>query len=158
MLAFEDFPAGLVRDLGRKHVTREEVLSFAREFDPQPFHLDEAAARASILGGLAASGWHSCAMMMRLLYDGCLKETASLGSPGLEEVKWLKPVLVGDTIQATMKVLDARVSRSKPHVGILRILYEVTNQKGETVMTWDGVQLVRTRAGIAADADGAPDR
>jgi acyl dehydratase len=145
MLVLEDFHVGQKRELGKRLVTREDVLAFAREFDPQPFHLDENAAKASILGGLAASGWHTCALLMRLLYDGLLKDAASLGSPGLEEVKWLKPVLAGDTISARMTVREVRVSKSKPGVGILRVLYEATNSKGETVMTWDGVQLIATR-------------
>lgn len=158
MLAYEDFPVGHERELGQKLVTAEEVIAFAREFDPQPFHLDEAAAKASLLGGLAASGWHSCAMLMRLLCDGLLKDTASLGSPGLEEVRWLKPVLVGDTISARMKVTEARLSQSRPGVGILRVLYEVRNGKGEVVMTWDGLQLLATRASLEPSPAGAVKR
>jgi acyl dehydratase len=149
MLHFEDFPVGHVRLFGDKLVTAEEIVAFARLYDPQPFHLDAAAGKASILGGLAASGWHTCAMLMRMICDAFLTDAASLGSPGLEEVRWLKPVLAGDRLSARLEVREARVSRSKPGVGILRVVYEVVNQRGEAVMTWDCTQFLATREAAA---------
>ena len=98
MLYFEDFPPGDVRESPPRAVTREEIVAFAREFDPQPFHLEENAARRSIYGGLLASGWHTCAIHMRLMWDTFLRDTASLGSPGVDEIRWVKPVRPGDTL------------------------------------------------------------
>ena len=114
---WEDFPAGLVRDIGSFAVTREAVLAFAHEFDPQPFHTDDEAAQASLFGGLCASGWHTCAMAMRLMCDSYLLEAASLGSPGIETLRWLKPVFPGDTL-----VADGTVSgRARAGRGIGRV-------------------------------------
>jgi acyl dehydratase len=143
MLHFHDFPLGHSGTLPSKLVTRNEVIAFATEFDPQPMHLDEAAAAASLLGGIAASGWHTCAMLMRMMCDGFLLDTASMGSPGLKEVRWLKPVLPGDTLQATWIVTEARVSASDPKRGILTLFYEVTRQSdGASVMTGEYVHFV----------------
>ena len=146
MLHFSSFPPGHTGTLPPKTVTRDEVLAFAREFDPQPMHLDEAAAAKSLLGGIAASGWHSCAMLMRMICDGFLLDTASMGSPGLEEVRWMKPVMPGDVLTATYTVKEARLSKSRPDMGIVRMLYEMKRQDGETVMTWDCTHFV----GVAA--------
>jgi acyl dehydratase len=126
-------------------VTREEIVAFAREFDPQPFHVDEAAAAGTIYGGLIASGWHTIALYMRLMWDSYLKDTASLGSPGVDEVRWLKPVRPGDTLRARFTVLDAVPSRSKPDRGIVRSLSEVFNQHGEVVMTLRGLGMFGRR-------------
>ena len=131
---FDDFAAGTSLDLGSKTVTEEEILRFAHEFDPQPFHVDQAAAAASIFGGLIASGWHTCALTMRLLVDGLLLKSASLGSPGVEQIRWLLPVRPGDTLSARVTVLESRPSQSKPDRGTLKIRTEVTNQRGELVM------------------------
>lgn len=144
-LYWEDFPEGFIGTLGPKQVTREEIIAFAAEFDPQPFHLDEAAAKDTMLGGLAASGWHTCAMLMRMMCDGYLLRAMSLGSPGLDEVKWLRPVRAGDTLTATYTVREARPSGSRPFVGICKIFYEVINQEGEPVMTWDCTQFFSRR-------------
>ena len=130
----EDFEVGETLELGSCHVTREEILEFARRYDPQPFHVDEAAARQSIYGGLIASGWHTTAMLMRLLVDG-MAGVNSMGSPGTDEIRWLKPVRPGDTLTARAVVLDVVPSRSKPDRGHMRAAYEVFNQKGEKVMT-----------------------
>ncbi len=130
----EDFEVGETLELGSCHVTREEILEFARRYDPQPFHVDEAAARRSIYGGLIASGWHTTAMLMRLLVDG-MAGVNSMGSPGTDEIRWLKPVRPGDTLTARAVVLDVVPSRSKPDRGHMRASYEVFNQKGEKVMT-----------------------
>jgi acyl dehydratase len=130
----EDFEVGQTFELGSCRVTREEILEFARRYDPQPFHVDEQAARRSIYGGLIASGWHTTAMLMRLLVDD-IAGAASMGSPGTDEIRWLTPVRPGDTLTARGLVLDVVPSRSKPDRGHIRVAYEVFNQKGEKVMT-----------------------
>jgi acyl dehydratase len=142
---WEDFSVGKVIDLGTRAVPREEILEFARRYDPQPFHTDEEAAKNSIYGGLIASGWHTCAMMMRLLYDGVLKHAASLGSPGVDNVRWLKPVRPGDTLRAQMTVTEARASTSKPDRGFIKSKWEVFNQRDELVMTMEGMGMYRRR-------------
>ena len=135
---WEDLVVGRVLALGSKAVTRDETLAFAQQFDPQPFHLDDAAAEASLFKRLSASGWHTCAMTMRLMCDGYLNDSASLGSPGIDELRWLKPVCPGDTISAEMTVLEARVMNSKPHVGLVLSRWRVFNQADEDVMTMQG--------------------
>ena len=145
MQHFEDFPVGREAAFGDRLVTGEEIVTFARAFDPQPFHLDEAAGRASMLGGLATSGWHACGLLMRMICDAYLNDTAGLGSPGIKEVRWLKPILAGDRLSARMKVREARRSASRPGLGILQVDYALLNQRGETVMTWDCTQLMRCR-------------
>jgi acyl dehydratase len=132
---WEDFDEGLTMEFGPKKVEREEVIRFAREFDPQPFHLSEEAGKASLFGGLAASGWHTASMVMRLMCDGFILDSSSLGSPGLEGLKWLKPVMVGDEIRARLRVLGKRPMKSKPHVGLVHNLWEAVNQRDEVVMT-----------------------
>jgi acyl dehydratase len=126
-------------------VTRDEIVDFAREFDPQPFHLDEVAAGRSIYGGLLASGWHTCAIHMRLMWDTFLKDTASLGSPGIDEIRWVLPVRPGDTLRARFTVVEAIPSRSKPDRGIVRSVSEVFNQHGEVVMTLRGLGMFARR-------------
>jgi acyl dehydratase len=147
---WEDFTPGLVMDLGTTAVTREEVLAFAGRFDPQPFHLDDAAAEASLFGRLAASGWHTCAMTMRLMCDGYLNDAAGLGSPGVENLRWLKPVYPGDTLQAWMEVVEARPMNSRPGVGLVRSRWRVANQRGEDVMTMEGWGMFARRQAAAA--------
>jgi len=142
---WEDIKAGEVIELGSRTVTKEAILAFAREFDPQPFHADEAAAQRTIWGGLIASGWHTGSMLMRLFYDGFLKDTVSLGSPGIDELKWLKPVRPGDTLSGRLTILETVLSRSKPDRGIVRSLMEVANQHGEVVMTTRGVNFFARR-------------
>ena len=145
LLHYEDFDVGMVIDLGSYPVTAEEIVSFANEFDPHPFHLDEEAGRKSILGGLCASGWHSCAMLMRMLVDGYLGRTAGMGSNGVDEVKWLKPVFAGETLKATVTVMSKRVSARKPDMGILTMHAEVHNTHGERKMEMSAVNLVTVR-------------
>jgi acyl dehydratase len=142
---WEDLPTGTVMDLGSYEVTKEEILEFARKYDPQPFHVDEEAAEDSIFGGLIASGWHTCSMMMRLLCEGLLLRAASLGSPGMDEVRWLKPVRPGDTLHAKMAVVESRASQSKPDRGVIHSRWEVHNQNGELVMTMQGRGMYRRR-------------
>lgn len=145
MLYFEDFEVGRTVPLGTRRITREEMIAFAAEFDPLPHHLDEAAARASPLGGLAASGWHLCALHMRMMCDAYLLDSSSLGSPGLEAVRWHASVRPGDTLKAQYTCRDARVSGRRPDMGICNFLYEVFNQHGDLVMTWDCTQFFSRR-------------
>jgi acyl dehydratase len=143
---WEDLPAGTVIDLGSCLVSKDEVVDFARRYDPQWFHTDEEAAKESIYGGLIASGWHTCSMMMRLLYDGLLSKAASLGSPGIDEIRWLRPVRPGDTLMAKMEITESRASRSKPDRGVVKSRWEVHNQHGELVMTMEGMGMYRRRS------------
>ncbi|MGE0154170.1 MAG: MaoC family dehydratase [Reyranellaceae bacterium] len=142
---WEDYELGAVYELGSKTMTKEEIVEFAAKYDPQPFHLDEEAAKKSLFGGLAASGWHTCSAVMRLLVDNYICRETSMGSPGLDEIRWLKPVLAGDTISARIRILDKKPSRSRPEMGSISNQYEVHNQKGELVMTMKGVGLFRRR-------------
>lgn len=149
MKTFEDFPVGLVVPLGSYAVTREETIAFAREFDPLPFHVDEAAANASMLGGLSASGWHTCAMMMRMMVDSFLRDSTSQGSPGVDFVRWLRPVRPGDTLSGTMTVMDARASRSRPTLGIARLRNDLVNRSGEAVLEGEYTVMMLTREAMA---------
>jgi len=142
---WDDMKAGDVVELGSRTMEKERMLSFAGEFDPQPFHTDENAAKASIWGGLIASGWHTGSTLMRLFYEGFLKDTASLGSPGIDELRWLRPVRPGDTLSARLTVTEATPSRSKPDRGIIRSMMELRNQRGEVVMTTTGVNFFSRR-------------
>jgi len=145
MRYFEDFKPGEVIELGSRTITTDAIVAFAKEFDPQVFHTDEEAAKATIYGGLLASGWHTGSLMMRLLYEGLLRETVSLGSPGIDELRWLRPVRPGDTLAARMTVIESIASRSKPDRGIVRSLLEMRNQHGEVVMTIKGLSLLGRR-------------
>ena len=151
---WEDFSLGEVREFGAHTVTAEEIVRFAREFDPQPFHLDEEAGRASLFGGLAASGWHTCALVMRMMCDAYLLDSSSLGSPGLEHIKWLKPVMAGDTLGVRMTVLETRPMASKPHIGLVRCAWAVLNQRRETVLTMEGWGMFGRRPAPALAAAG----
>ena len=142
---WEDFKPGQVIELGSRTIDTERILAFAREFDPQPFHTDEEAARHTIFGGLIASGWHTGSLSMRLFYDGLIKDVVSLGSPGFDELRWVKPVRPGDTLSARFTVLECVASRSKPDRGVIRALLETRNQHGEVVMTITAVNLFGRR-------------
>jgi acyl dehydratase len=131
---FEDFVTGAARKFGPKTVTREEIVAFASEFDPQPMHLDENAAKQSMLGGLAASGWHTAAIAMRLICDGFLLDSSSQGSPGIEELKWKKPVRPGDSLAVRHTILSTRESKSRPEFGLVHQKCEVLNQREESVL------------------------
>jgi len=146
---WEDFSVGSVREFGATLVTREAVLAFARDFDPQPFHLDDAAAEASLFGRLAASGWHTCAMAMRMLCDGYLLDSASLGSPGMDNIRWHAPVYPGDVLSARSTVLDARPMASRPGVGLVQAKSEVLNQHGVVVLSMQGWGMYRRRVPAA---------
>lgn len=134
-LYFEDFQAGQEIDLGSHTFTEAEIVAFARQFDPQPFHIDHDAAAASHFGGLVASGWHTCSALMRRLVDGLLLRTVSHGSPGVDEIRWLKPVRVGDTLSFRMRIVETVPSKSKPDRGVLKSVYEGINQHGEVAVS-----------------------
>jgi len=142
---FEDFTPDRTFPLADKRVTADEIVEFASEFDPQPMHLDEAAGRASILGGLSASGWHTSSMFMRMMYDGWLSRAASEGSPGIELMEWKKPVLAGDTLSGRSTVASTRLLRSRPGIGLVNFLHEVTNQRGQIVMRGENPIMIRLR-------------
>jgi acyl dehydratase len=147
----EDFSTDWTAEYGPRRVTREEIIGFAAQYDPQPMHLDEEAARHTMLGGLAASGWHSCCIMMKMIADGLLLDTASMGAPGIDEVKWLKPVRPGDSLTVQGSVLDVRPSQSKQDRGFVKFLWEVFNDRGECVMTLVCPQMIlRRHPGVPA--------
>jgi len=146
MIYFEDIEVGSVRRFGSYAVTREEVIAFAQKYDPQPFHLSDEAAAQTHFGRLSASGWHTCAMMMAMLVEN-LKTTqqAGLGSPGQDELRWLKPVYPGDTLSLSVEVIDKRPSTSRPEMGSYRSRITVYNQDDVAVMTTLAIGLIRTR-------------
>jgi acyl dehydratase len=129
-MTFEDFPPGHFGTFGPRHVTREEIIAFAAEFDPQPMHLDEIAASKSMLNGLSGSGWHMCAIMMRMIFDGFLQRTASMGSPGVNEMRWLAPLRPGDDLTLDVEVMEARPSQSRPDTGIVTYKCSLANAAG----------------------------
>jgi acyl dehydratase len=145
-LTFEDFPPGHFGSFGPRHVTREEILAFATEFDPQPMHLDEEAAKRSMLRGLSGSGWHLGSLMMRMLFDGFIHRTASLGSPGVDELRWLSPLRPGDDLTLDVDVTQARVSRSRPETGIVTFKMSVRNGSGQTLVEATSPIIVKRRA------------
>jgi acyl dehydratase len=145
LLYWEDFPPGEAIEVGRHTFTEAEIIDFARQFDPQPFHVDPEAARNSFFKGLIASGWHTCAIAMRLMVDKYVGRSASLGSPGLDNIRWLAPVRAGDTITYLRTTTAARPSESKPGVGLVHSRWEAVNQRGEKVMTMEGWGMFRRR-------------
>ncbi|HVG51500.1 MAG TPA: MaoC family dehydratase [Xanthobacteraceae bacterium] len=133
-LYFEDFAAGQVAEYGDMLVTAEDIKDFASQFDPQPMHLDEEAAKATIVGGLCASGWHTCAMMMRIIADGFLLNSSSMGSPGIDEIRWLAPVRPGDRLRVRSSIIETSEPRSRPDFGFVKTKFEVLNDAGTVVM------------------------
>jgi len=150
MLYWEDFPPGETMEMGAHTFTEDEIIAFARQFDPQPFHVDPEAARHSFFKGLIASGWHTCSVAMRLMVDRYVGRSASLGSPGLDNIRWLAPVRAGDTITYRRTTTATRPSESKPGIGLVHSRWEATNQRGETVMTMEGWGMFRRRPAGAA--------
>ena len=146
MRFFEDFPPGETLEFGDKLVSEAEIVAFARDWDPQPFHLDAQEAKESQIGELIASAWHSGAMLMRMMCDAYLLDSASEGAPGVDEIRWLKPVRPGDRLRARRTTLSARVSQSRPQIGILGFGYELINQNGEVVLTMRGSSFMRRRS------------
>ena len=147
--AYEDFAEGASITLGTKQVTAAEIIEFASEFDAQPMHLDEEAGKASILGGLSASGWHTCAMFMRMMCDAFLLDSTSQGAPGIEYVRWKKPVLAGDTLTGRSTVVGKRLSKTRPQLGFVTCRHELFNQKGEAVFELENTGMFLTREGAA---------
>ena len=146
MLYFEDLQEGAETDFGTYAVTREEVLEFARKYDPQPFHLSDEAAAKTHFGRLSASGWHTAAMTMAVIARKVVaEEQAGLGSPGIDELRWLKPVYPGDTLHVRGRIVDRTPSRSKPDLGSFRTETTVTNQDGVPVMRFTSIVLIRRR-------------
>lgn len=142
---WEDMAVGQVRDLGTISPSREDIIAFASQFDPQPFHLDAAAGAASVFGGLCASGWHTCSMAMRLMVTNFLQQTSSLGSPGLENIQWKKPVYPNDTLRLKTTVLETKPMGRRPDVGMTRNLWEMFNQHGDKVLHMEGWGMFRRR-------------
>jgi acyl dehydratase len=145
-LTFEDFPPGRFGSFGPRRVTREEMLAFAAEYDPQPMHLDEEAAKKTMLGGLSASGWHLGSLMMRMMCDGFITRTASLGSPGVNELRWLAPLRPGDELMLDIDVTEARVSRSRPETGIVTFKATARNAAGQALCELVSPIIVARRA------------
>jgi acyl dehydratase len=133
-LQWEDFTPGRVFEHGPRRLPRDEMIAFAAEFDPQPMHLDEAAARATMLGGLAASGWYACCILMRMTVDAFVGNSASMGAPGVDEVRWLRPIRPDDELSLRATVLETRASKSRPDMGFVRFEFELFNAKAERVM------------------------
>ncbi|MBC7514683.1 MAG: MaoC family dehydratase [Herminiimonas sp.] len=142
---FEDMVVGQTIPVGSRTVTAEEIHAFAEAFDPQPFHVDAVAASESIYGGVIASGWHTCSMMMRLMVDNFLKDAASLGSPGVDQIRWLKPVRAGDTISVSTTAVDTRPSGSKPDRGVVETEWRAVNQDGDLVASVKGLGMFLRR-------------
>jgi acyl dehydratase len=142
---WEDFEPGSVSIYGPRLITREEIVAFAAEFDPQPMHLDEAAASATLLGGLAASGWHTCCLLMRMIADGFLRDSAAMGAPGIDEVRWLKPLRPDTQIRVRATVLDTRPSQSKPERGFVKFLFEVIDAQDQLLADLTCSQMLERR-------------
>jgi acyl dehydratase len=150
MLTFEDFHPGRFGTFGPRHVSREEILAFAVEFDPQPMHLDEEAAKRSMLQGLAGSGWHLGSLMMRMMFDGFIGRTASLGSPGINELRWPAPLRPGDDLTLDVDVTEARVSRSRPETGIVTFKCTIRNAAGQILCEMVSPIIVKRRSDAEA--------
>jgi acyl dehydratase len=143
---FEDFHTGRTFPLGPVTVSKEEIIAFASEFDPQPMHTDEEAAKQSLFGTLVASGWHTSSIMMRMMIDSYLLQSASEGSPGVDLMEWKKPVQAGDTLSGQTTVVQARASASRPGIGLVKVLHELFNQKGELVLKSENWIMMRRRS------------
>ena len=145
MLSFEDFKPGPFMTFGPRRVTREEIIAFAAEFDPQPFHLDEAAAERSLLGGLAGSGWHMCGLAMRMMVDGFLSRSDSRTGLGVPEVRWLSPLRPNDEITIESTITGTRVSKSRPDAGIVELHLDMFNASRTKLMTMDTAVMIGRR-------------
>lgn len=146
MIFYEDLAIGTTRNFGAYEVTREEVMEFASKYDPQPFHLDDEAAAQTHFGRLSASGWHTCSMTMRMMVDNMMNEkSAGLGSPGVDQLRWKKPVYPGDTLRCETEVIEKRRSASRPEMGIFKSRINTFNQNDEIVLEMVSNALIRTR-------------
>lgn len=152
MQYYEDLVVGRVSAFGHYEVTREEVIDFASKYDPQPFHLDDAAAAATHFGRLSASGWHTAAMVMSMTVANLTaNKQAGLGSPGVDELRWIKPVYPGDTLRCENTLLEKRRSKTRPEMGILKGETRVYNQNNELVMTFKAMGMIATRDPAGTD-------
>ncbi|WP_422995376.1 MaoC family dehydratase [Undibacterium sp. Ji67W] len=142
---FEDFIPGESIQLGQRTVTEEEIIAFAQQFDPQTFHVDKVAAKESIFGDVIASGWHTCSMMMRMVVDGFIGDSSSMGSPGIDNIRWTAPVRPGDTLTVTAETTGSKVSTSKPDRGVVNTVWKAVNQHGQIVCTIDGMGMFGRR-------------
>ncbi len=145
LIYYEDLEIGQKIKLGSINVSKKEIISFAEKFDPLPFHTNEIKAKESIFGGLCASGWHTCSLFMRILYDGFLINSAALGSPGMDAIRWLKPLRPGETITGIGEVIKKTPSKSRPEIGSLIINYEVFNKNNELIMTLIGISIFKKK-------------
>jgi acyl dehydratase len=153
-IVFEDFKLGRLGRFGPRRVTREEIIAFAAEFDPQPMHLDEEAASRSLLKGLSGSGWHLCSIIMRMMFDGFIGRTASLGSPGVNELRWLAPLRPDDELVLDVDVTEARVSRSRPTTGIITFKAVASNGAGQALCEMVSPIIVQRRDLTATERSG----
>lgn len=144
-LYWEDFSVGETREMGRHSFSAQEIIDYGRQFDPQPFHVDPEAARESFYGTLIASGWHTCSVAMRLMCDSYVNRTRSMGSPGVDNIRWLAPVKASDTLSYRYTVLEARASRSRPDAGLMRMQWEAFNQDGVRVLSMEGWSMIGRR-------------
>jgi acyl dehydratase len=152
-LHWEDFSPDQVIDCGSRLITRAEIVAFAAEYDPQPMHLDEQAASATLLGGLVASGWHSCCIVMRMLTDNLLVDTSFMGAPGVEEVKWVAPLRPGERITVRATVLETRASRSRPELGFVKFRFELVDASDKVLMILSVSPMFgRRSAALASEA------
>jgi acyl dehydratase len=154
---WEDLTPGSVRELGTTSVDADQIKDFAARYDPQPFHLDEEAGRNSLFGGLCASGWQTCALAMRLTVDNLLKDSSSLGSPGLDNLRWLKPVYPGDQLTLRHTILESRAMRKRPDTGLVNARWELFNQDGAKVLEMEGWGMFGRRQPATADELAALD-
>ena len=152
-LHYEDFEEGREFISAERTVSAEEIIAFASEFDPQPMHLDEAAGKASILGGLSGSGWHMSSIAMRLFYDSVIVRSAGEGGPGVDFMEWRRPLIAGDTVRLTITVKSRRPLASRPGIGLVTMEHVLTNQKGERIMRMQAPAMLRMRELEAAEAD-----
>ncbi|HXX26351.1 MAG TPA: MaoC family dehydratase [Pseudolabrys sp.] len=144
-LYWEDFEQGAVAVYGPRLVTREEIVAFAAEFDPQPMHLDEVAARATMLGGLGASGWHMCCLFMRIIADGFVLNSSSMGGPGVEETRWLAPLRPGTQVRVRSKVIETRASKSRPEMGLVKFEHLLVDDADAPLMSLTTTQMFARR-------------
>lgn len=153
-LTFEDFKPGPFGSFGPHHVSREDIIAFATEFDPQPMHLDEEAAKRSILNGLSGSGWHMCSLLMRICWDGFIHRIASAGSPGVDEARWVSPLRPGDDLTVDVEVISLRESKSRSDLGFVNVKNVMRNASGQTLMTATLPLMVLRRAAAGASESG----
>jgi len=143
MIYFEDLYIGQKISIGPIYVAKNDIIDFAKKFDPQPFHIDEEKAKNSLFGGLCASGWHTCALYMRMLYDSFLVDLASLGSPGMNEIRWIKPLFPEQEISGELTLISKKPSKSNPSIGSVVFNSQIYNNKKELIMTMESISIIK---------------